>query len=106
MKKIIYLLVLLPILVIGQTQSLNYVKSTSYKQPTTTSISSPDINTASVSVTYFDGLGRPIQKVNNKQSTTGKNIVTHIEYDDFGRQVKAVSYTHLDVYKRQVHRRL
>ena len=42
----------------------------------------------SESVQYFDGLGRPKQVVNVKASPTGKDIVTHIEYDGFGRQVK------------------
>jgi RHS repeat-associated protein len=39
-------------------------------------------------VQYFDGLGRPKQVVNVKASPTGKDVVTHIEYDGFGRQVK------------------
>ena len=42
----------------------------------------------SESVQYFDGLGRPKQVVNIKASPTGKDVVTHIEYDGFGRQVK------------------
>ncbi|QQV04487.1 RHS repeat-associated core domain-containing protein [Chryseobacterium sp. FDAARGOS 1104] len=39
-------------------------------------------------VQYFDGLGRPKQVVNVKASPLGKDVVTHIEYDAFGRQVK------------------
>ncbi|MFY1048477.1 DUF6443 domain-containing protein [Chryseobacterium sp. GP-SGM7] len=39
-------------------------------------------------VQYFDGLGRPKQVVNVKASPLGKDVVTHIEYDGFGRQVK------------------
>ncbi|MFY1048439.1 DUF6443 domain-containing protein [Chryseobacterium sp. GP-SGM7] len=39
-------------------------------------------------VQYFDGLGRPKQIVNIKASPLGKDVVTHIEYDGFGRQVK------------------
>ncbi|MBK1895477.1 DUF6443 domain-containing protein, partial [Chryseobacterium paridis] len=42
----------------------------------------------SETVQYFDGLGRPKQVVNIKASPTGKDVVTHIEYDGFGRQVK------------------
>ncbi|MCW3160453.1 RHS repeat-associated core domain-containing protein [Chryseobacterium oryctis] len=42
----------------------------------------------SETVQYFDGLGRPKQVVNVKASPTGKDVVTHIEYDQFGRQVK------------------
>jgi RHS repeat-associated protein len=42
----------------------------------------------SETVQYFDGLGRPKQVVNIKASPQGKDVVTHIEYDGFGRQVK------------------
>jgi RHS repeat-associated protein len=42
----------------------------------------------SETVQYFDGLGRPKQVVNVKASPQGKDVVTHIEYDQFGRQVK------------------
>ncbi|WP_267407011.1 MULTISPECIES: DUF6443 domain-containing protein, partial [unclassified Chryseobacterium] len=37
---------------------------------------------------YFDGLGRPKQVVNVKASPLGRDVVTPIEYDGFGRQVK------------------
>jgi len=40
------------------------------------------------SVTYFDGLGRPKQQIGIKQSPTRKDIISHIEYDAFGRQAK------------------
>ncbi len=43
---------------------------------------------SSEAVQYFDGLGRPKQVVNVKASPQGKDVVTHIEYDQFGRQVK------------------
>ncbi|MCZ2085094.1 MAG: DUF6443 domain-containing protein, partial [Flavobacteriales bacterium] len=39
------------------------------------------------SVTYYDGLGRPKQSISIKASPTGKDIVTTIPYDGFGRQV-------------------
>lgn len=41
-----------------------------------------------VNVTYFDGLGRPVQQNAVKQSNSGNDIITHIDYDDFGRQDK------------------
>ena len=87
MKKILNLLVLFPIIVIGQTQSENYIKTTVYKVPTTINPSPTDAEKA-INVTYFDGLGRPIQQVAHKQSGSGKDIVTPIEYDAFGRQPK------------------
>ncbi len=87
-KKIFYTLLLIPTLVLAQSTDQNYVKSTTYKQPVTTAVSAPDINVANVQINYFDGLGRPIQQVAHKQSNTSKDIVTHIEYDAFGRQTK------------------
>ena len=45
-------------------------------------------------ITYFDGLGRPIQQIGMDQSyqwnsnvLTKNDLITHIGYDDFGRQV-------------------
>jgi RHS repeat-associated protein len=49
---------------------------------------SPSPEQAQVQITYFDGLGRPMQQIANQQSATGKDIVTPIAYDDFGRQTK------------------
>jgi len=39
-------------------------------------------------VQYFDGLGRPKQAVNVKASPLGRDVVSYMEYDGFGRQVK------------------
>ena len=79
MKKI-FLILFLPFLALAQTQTENYIKTTTYKGAGAT--------LPVVQVSYFDGLGRPIQQVAHAQSGTGKDIVTHIEYDAFGRQVK------------------
>jgi hypothetical protein len=49
---------------------------------------SADCIKQSAAVTYFDGLGRPKQVVDVKASPAAKDVVTHIEYDGFGRQVK------------------
>ncbi|UKB82243.1 RHS repeat-associated core domain-containing protein [Chryseobacterium sp. MEBOG06] len=63
----------------------NYIYTRTYLEPKTQS----DANARQVqAVQYFDGLGRPKQVVNIKASPLGKDIVTHIEYDQFGRQVK------------------
>jgi len=72
----------------GASQDQNYIKTTTYKKPSSTVIPNPTISQAGQSITYFDGLGRPIQQVEYQESTTGKDIVTHIKYDDFGRQTK------------------
>ncbi len=89
MKKTILLFVLFPFLVCAQSQDQNYVKTTTYKKPT--SLGSVDTSlpaNATIQVSYYDGLGRPIQQMAHKQSASGKDIVTPIEYDGFGRQVK------------------
>ncbi|WP_445455986.1 DUF6443 domain-containing protein [Flavobacterium sp. HNIBRBA15423] len=88
MKKLLYILTLIPVLALAQSLDQNWVETTIYKQPTTTPITNPDVTVANVQITYFDGLGRPIQQVAHKQSNSGKDIVTHIEYDAFGRQTK------------------
>ena len=66
----------------------NYIITTNYKQASTTAFVNPDPSKAKVNITYFDGLGRPMQQIANQQSVTGKDIITHIEYDGFGRQIK------------------
>ncbi|WP_281925820.1 DUF6443 domain-containing protein, partial [Flavobacterium collinsii] len=42
----------------------------------------------SQNVTYFDGLGRPIQTIAIGQGGAGQEIITPMEYDGFGRQAK------------------
>lgn len=62
----------------------NYVYSRQYLDSTTAS----NTNTKQIqSVIYFDGLGRPKQTINIKASPSGKDLVTTIPYDGFGRQV-------------------
>ncbi|CAA7193834.1 DUF6443 domain-containing protein [Chryseobacterium potabilaquae] len=61
----------------------NYVSSKTYLSDPT----QPNPKT-SETVQYFDGLGRLKQVVNVKASPSGKDMVTYIEYDSFGRQTK------------------
>ncbi|SHF75305.1 DUF6443 domain-containing protein [Flavobacterium defluvii] len=70
------------------SQDQNYVITKTYKQASQTVYTALDANKAKVDITYFDGLGRPIQKNGNQQSNTGKDIITPIEYDIYGRQIK------------------
>ncbi|MEC5174222.1 DUF6443 domain-containing protein [Chryseobacterium nepalense] len=65
------------------TTTENYVYSKTYLDYNGTTPTK-----SSETVQYFDGLGRAKQVVNVKASPTGKDVVTHIEYDVFGRQVK------------------
>lgn len=87
-KKIIYIATLLPVLAIAQSTDQNWVKSKTYKTPTTTPIAAPTAAQAVTQVSYFDGLGRSIQQLTHAQSNSGKDIITHIEYDAFGRQIR------------------
>ncbi|WP_455550098.1 DUF6443 domain-containing protein, partial [Chryseobacterium rhizosphaerae] len=49
-----------------------------------------DCTQKSEMITYFDGLGRAKQIINVKATTTGKDLVTPITYDIFGRQTKDI----------------
>lgn len=90
MKKTFYFYIasLFPALCLAQSLDQNYIKTTVYKDSTSVSLSNPTATQAVQTLTYFDGLGRPVQQVVGKQSATGKDILTHIEYDLFGRQAK------------------
>ncbi|WP_292010594.1 DUF6443 domain-containing protein [Chryseobacterium sp.] len=47
-----------------------------------------DCSKTSESVQYFDSWGRAVQSIAIKATPSGKDIVSHFEYDQFGRQVK------------------
>lgn len=93
MKKYILVLILLlskSVSINAQTFSDdNYIYTASPKKPVLlqnySTLTKDDI---SQSVTYFDGLGRPIQKTAIGQGGGGEDIITPIEYDGLGRQVK------------------
>ncbi|MDW9381783.1 DUF6443 domain-containing protein [Chryseobacterium sp. JV558] len=85
MKKLI---IPIGILIMGTAKSQltsteNYVYSKTYlSDPTLTNVKTSE------TVQYFDGLGRPKQIVNVKASPLGRDVVTPIKYDQFGRQVQ------------------
>ncbi|PIF45458.1 RHS repeat-associated protein [Chryseobacterium sp. 52] len=62
----------------------NYIYTRQYLVPTEVSDGSLQ---QIQSVQFFDGLGRPKQAVSIKSTPTGKDMVTPIPYDGFGRQV-------------------
>ncbi|WP_417886396.1 DUF6443 domain-containing protein [Zunongwangia sp.] len=68
----------------------NYVYTRSYRQPYSSSLSHSQVTPAKAteSITYFDGLGRPMQQIGIKQSGGTKDIITPIGYDEYGRQDK------------------
>lgn len=75
----------------GQTLNLssteNYIYSKTYLHYPNPTDADQTIK-SSETVQYFDGLGRAKQVVNIKASPLGRDVVTPIEYDAFGRQVK------------------
>ncbi len=71
----------------------NFVETTIYKVPTTNGTSIVGGGTVTdanktISKSFFDGLGRGIQQIAHRQAGEGGDIITHIEYDEYGRQVK------------------
>jgi RHS repeat-associated protein len=89
MKKMIIPIgaLLLSNIIYGQLSTIssneNYIQSKTYLDYNGTTATK-----SSETVQYFDGLGRPKQIVNITASPLGRDVVTHIEYDQFGRQVK------------------
>ncbi|RZJ72540.1 DUF6443 domain-containing protein [Flavobacterium sp.] len=88
MKRKFLLLIALPLVGLGQSANQNYAKTTVYRTATTTSIANPTPEQAKVSVSYFDGLGKPIQTVQHKQSNSGKDVISSVRYDAFNRPNK------------------
>lgn len=70
----------------AQTSTENYVKTTTYKVASPSTITNTDPDKVTIEITYIDGLGRPIQKIAHRQSGNGNDLITHIAYDGFGRQ--------------------
>ncbi|SNY99680.1 DUF6443 domain-containing protein [Flagellimonas pacifica] len=67
----------------------NYIFTRSYQKGMTSfNASTSKEGDVLESVTYFDGLGRPMQRMALKASDDVKDIVTHVSYDDYGRQDK------------------
>ncbi|WKL47610.1 DUF6443 domain-containing protein [Flavobacterium pectinovorum] len=66
----------------------NYIITKTYKKPLTAVVEFPALDQVQNNITYFDGLGRPMQQISSRQSSLGTDIITHIGYDDYGRQVQ------------------
>lgn len=82
----IFLLGFFPAELSAQSPSENYIKTTTYKKESSVPITNSNSNDIVIEITYFDGLGRPKQTIAHRQSGTGKDLVTTIAYDGFGRQ--------------------
>jgi YD repeat-containing protein len=64
----------------------NYIYSRTYLAPRS---SSDPAAPQQQSISYFDGLGRPKQELSIKSTPNGKDLVSDIPYDSFGRQVQS-----------------
>lgn len=70
----------------AQDYNENFVMTTTYKVPSSVQITTADPDDVAIEITYFDGLGRPKQKIVHKQAGNGGDLITHIAFDGFGRQ--------------------
>ncbi len=77
----------------GTFSDENYIHNTTYRVETTDGINNSQSQTLAndekiEAITYFDGLGRGMQSIGIRAGGDSEDIVTHIAYDDFGRQNK------------------
>lgn len=63
-----------------------YILTTTYKEENGTSNAEED---QWHTISYFDGVGRPIQSIDAQASFTGLDMVAHMTYDSYGRQDKS-----------------
>jgi len=87
MKTLVPLFMFLPLCILAQSTTENYINSTTYKVATQTG--NVTANQQQKNITYYDGLGRHIQQIAVGQSATKNDIITYIEYDHLGRQTKS-----------------
>ena len=83
------LLLLIILLSVGESfgQTRNYIRKTVYLGRYTTPQADPPIDSAMREITYYDGLGRPVQTVSVRANPgRDKDVVTPVTYDGFGRQ--------------------
>lgn len=93
MKKYIPLLILVFLIAFGSRAQTfsddNYIYTVTPKKPVQTAgLNALTKDEKNQSITYFDGLGRPVQTIAIGQGGDGKDIITPVEYDVFGRQIK------------------
>lgn len=68
----------------GLTQTENYISVKNYLSKGADTLSKQPLRT----IQYFDGLGRVKQTINVKSTPLGRDMVSHAEYDRYGRQLK------------------
>ena len=85
MKKMLYIVsaILLPLMVLAQTTTRNYIKNTTFQIETT---SDAQADQKIETITYFDGLGRPLQRIDKQAGGQKEDLITPFAYDYFGRE--------------------
>lgn len=87
-KKIFFLLLLFTSGIYAQlSTSKNYVSAKAYQKKHTTVLPDGDDDVVET-VNYYDGLGRPLQRVAIQAGGDGGDVITHIGYDGYGREIK------------------
>src|SRR5690606_4585382 len=66
----------------------NYILTNTYSAPFSTKPGNPTTSDVIQQITYFDGLGRPLQEVHVKGNPDFDDIVTPHAVDDFGRETQ------------------
>lgn len=88
-----YFLLLWSVVIFGQTSSQNYTQTIEPKVPVSVTeyenaVFSANSTNSIINVLYKDGLDRNIQLIQRGAATSSEDIISHIDYDQFGRQVK------------------
>jgi RHS repeat-associated protein len=76
--------------------SVNYVRTWQPAKPITDPAVVPlqSVSDVPTATSYVDGLGRPIQTVSKQSSPLGKDVVSYVVLDDYGREtIKYLPYT-------------
>ncbi|MBC9929137.1 DUF6443 domain-containing protein [Chitinophaga qingshengii] len=91
---IAFFLLLIAVKTVGQlSPGQNFVGKTIVNVPgvgTQAQVNALPAESGNRTVTYFDGLGRPVQVIAIQGSPEKKDIITPTEYDNYGRTVKKV----------------
>ena len=66
----------------------NYIFTRVYQEEMTSSNDIQNAHDVIESIVYYDGIGRPKQQIAIKGSPNKKDMITHMEYDSYGRQAK------------------
>ncbi|WP_232764119.1 DUF6443 domain-containing protein, partial [Salegentibacter salinarum] len=72
----------------GQSTSENYVQTRTYQEPSQLPIGASSPSQVQEEVIYYDGLGRPKQRLSVGAGGNLEDIVTPVAYDAYGRQTR------------------